>query len=137
MQRLLNLITNNYTIKLLQTKSIIQTNKTIIMKTKIFLMAFIACVGLSTSSFAQSKFAATHPRRAEVNARLKNQDKRIHTEVKDGEISKAKAAELHARDHSIRATERYDASKDGGHVTKAEQEKLNKRENNVSKAIGK
>ena len=108
------------------------------MKAKIFSMAIIACLGLSTGSFAQAKhFAATHPRRAEVNSRLRNQDKRIHTEVKDGEISKAKAAELHARDHSIRATERYDASKDGGHITKAEQRRLNKRENHVSNAIGK
>jgi hypothetical protein len=107
------------------------------MKSKIFLMAVIACLGFSTGSFAQTHFAATHPRRAEVNKRLKNQDKRIHTEVKDGDISKAKAAELHARDHSIRTTEKYDASKDGGHITKAEQAKLNKRENNVSKAIGK
>ena len=107
------------------------------MKSKFFSIAVIACLGFSTGSFAQSKFAATHPRRAEVNARLKNQDKRIHEEKKDGDISKAKAEELHARDHSIRATEKFDASKDGGHITKAEKEKLNKRENNVSKAIGK
>jgi hypothetical protein len=108
------------------------------MKSKMFLMAVIACLGFSTGTFAQSKhFAATHPRRAEVNGRLKNQDKRIHTEVKEGEMSKSKAAELHARDHSIRATERYDASKDGGHITKAEQHRLNKRENKVSKSIGK
>ncbi len=103
------------------------------MKAKMFLVALVACLGFSTGSFAQVK----HPRRAEVNDRLKNQDKRIHNEVKEGEMSKAKAAELHARDHSIRATERYDASKDGGHITKAEQRKLNQRENNVSKAIGK
>jgi hypothetical protein len=107
------------------------------MKATFFSIVFLTLLCFSTGSFAQSKFAATHPRRAEVNARLRNQDKRIHTEVKEGDMSKAKAAELHARDHSIRATERYDASKDGGHITKAEQEKLNKRENNVSKAIGK
>jgi hypothetical protein len=62
------------------------------MKAKFFLMAVIACLGFSTGSFAQSKFAATHPRRAEVNARLRNQDKRIHQEVKEGDMSKAKAA---------------------------------------------
>ena len=108
------------------------------MKANFFLMAVIACLGFSNGSFAQSRhLATTHPRRVEVNDRLKNQDKRIHTEVKEGEMSKAKAAELHARDHNIRATERYDASKNGGHLTKAEQRRLNKRENNVSKAIGK
>ena len=107
------------------------------MKTKFFLLAVIACFAFSIGSFAQTRVAAHHPRRAEVNARLKNQDKRINTEVKEGEISKAKAAELHARDRSIRATEKLDASKDGGHITKAEQRRLNKRENRVSKAIGK
>ena len=108
------------------------------MKTKMLLMAIAALLVFSTGSFAQTKhFAATHPRRAEVNSRLKNQDKRIHTEVKDGDISKAKAADLHARDKSIRATEKYDASKDNGHITKKEKARLNQRENSVSKSIGK
>ncbi len=118
---------------MINTHLIQHKTKIIFMKAKIFLIALVACVGISTTSFAQ----VAHPRRAEVNTRLRNQDRRIHKEVKDGEISKAKAAELHARDHSIRTTERYDASKDGGHITKAEQRRLNRRENNVSKAIGK
>jgi len=100
-------------------------------------MAFAALLGFSSGSFAQSKhFAATHPRRDQVNDRLQNQNKRIHTEVKEGEMSKAKAADLHARDKSIRATERRDASRHDGHITKGEQAKLNHRENKVSKSIG-
>ena len=107
------------------------------MKTKMFLMAFVALMGFSSGSFAQSNhFAATHPRRDQVNDRLKNQNKRIHNEVKEGEMSKAKAADLHARDKSIRATEKVDASKHDGHITKAEQAKLNQKENKVSKSIG-
>jgi hypothetical protein len=108
------------------------------MKTKILLLAIIACVGFSFGSFAQTgKFAAKHPRRAEVNHRLNHQDNRINHEVKDGQISRHKATELHQRDRNIRATERADASKNGGHISKAEKNRLNARENNVSKSIRK
>jgi len=52
-------------------------------------------------------------------------------------MSKTEAAALHRRDRNIRNTEKYDASKHNGHLTKAEQLRLNKKENNVSKSIGK
>ena len=114
-----------------------QTNQSI-MKTKVFSLLLIAGLAFSASTFAQSKkFNATHPRRAEVNHRLNHQDNRIHKEVKEGEMSKTQAAALHQRDRNIRNTEKYDASKHNGHLTKAEQARLNKRENNVSKSIGK
>ena len=78
-----------------------------------------------------------HPRRAEVNARLAKQDKRIRTEVAEGEMSKAKAARLHREDRKIRREERTMASMNGGHITKREQAVLNQQENAVSKQIGK
>ncbi|MBB6498218.1 hypothetical protein [Pedobacter cryoconitis] len=108
------------------------------MKAKIIgLSLLIATIGLTSSTFAQdSKFAQTHPRRAEVNSRLKNQNNRIHKEVKEGELSKQQAANLHRKDKSIRTEERNMAARDGGHLTKKDQAKLNHRENNVSKQIG-
>jgi len=83
-----------------------------------------------------SKFDKEHPRRAEVNERLENQNARINKEVKEGEMSKAKAAKLHKEDHQIRQEERAMASQNGGHITKQEQQTLNQQENAVSKKIG-
>jgi hypothetical protein len=95
---------------------------------------------LGAASFAQadeSTWDKNHPRRAEVNGRLANQNKRINNEVKDGQISKGQAAKLHKEDRQIRGEERVMASHDGGHITKADQRSLNQQENAVSRQIGK
>jgi hypothetical protein len=106
----------------------------------------LAVLGMATNAMAQSAPAPSgdqtqwqkdHPRRAEVNGRLANQNARINNEVKEGEISKGQAAKLHKEDHQIRKEERGMAAKDGGHITKADQKKLNKQENHVSHKIGK
>jgi hypothetical protein len=94
--------------------------------------------GTSGVAFAaETQFQKDHPRRAQVNSRLNNQDRRIHNEVKSGEISKGQAAALHKQDRQIRGEERADASKNGGHITKQEQRSLNRQENTVSREIGK
>src|SRR5450830_1331112 len=92
---------------------------------------------LSTSAMAETKWEKNHPRRDEVNGRLANQDKRIHNEVKEGEMSKSQAAQLHQDDHQVRQEERDMASQDGGHITKIDQRALNQQENGISKEIGK
>jgi len=89
------------------------------------------------SAFAADQWQKSHPRRAEVNQRLKNQDARIHREVKEGEMTKGQAAKLHKDDHQIRQEERLMASQNGGHITKQEQRTLNQQENSVSRQIGK
>lgn len=94
----------------------------------------LSIAGLSTVSAAT--WGQKHPRRTEVNGRLANQDRRIHTERKEGELTAAQARDLHAEDRGIRAQERFDASHDGGHITKAEQAQLNHEENGVSRQIG-
>ena len=107
------------------------------MKNK--LVASLAVIALLSSSatFAQNgKWAQNHPRRAEVNARLNNQNRRINNEVKEGEISKNQARQLHKDDHQIRQEERDMASQNKGHITKQEQKTLNQQENGVSRKIG-
>jgi hypothetical protein len=104
--------------------------------------ALVAVVTLFASTIASSVMAETqweknHPRRDQVNDRLANQDKRIHQEVKEGEMSKAKAARLHKEDRQVRKEERVMASQNGGHITKQEQKTLNRQENAISKQIGK
>jgi hypothetical protein len=103
-----------------------------------------AFAAASCASFAQAAPAAgadatwakEHPRRAEVNGRLANQNRRINKEVREGEITKGQAAQLHHQDHQIRKEERAMASTNGGHITKTEQRALNQQENQVSREIG-
>ena len=88
------------------------------------------------TAFAESNWAKNHPRRALVNQRLANQNRRIRNERKEGEITKAQARNLHREDHAIRQEERDMASQNGGHITKQEQRVLNQQENKVSRQIG-
>ncbi|HVM86648.1 MAG TPA: hypothetical protein VMT76_00570 [Puia sp.] len=103
------------------------------MKTKHLLpFAIVALLSISVSSFGQD---GSHPRRAEVNGRLANQNARIHDKVEDGKMSKEEAAKLHTEDHAIRKEEQRMASRHDGHITKHEQHKLNRQENHVSRQI--
>jgi len=113
------------------------------MKKSLIVALFLSAAGLS--AFAQTaptagqgaEWSKQHPRRAEVNKRLANQNQRIKNEVKEGEMSKAQAASLHKQDKQIRQEERDMAAQNGGHITKQEQKTLNQQENAVSKQIGK
>ena len=91
-------------------------------------------LGFGGAAFAG--WAKDHPRRAEVNHRLDNQNRRIRHEVRDGQISRAQGRALHHEDHQIRNEERAMASQDGGHITRGEQAVLNQQENGVSRQIG-
>jgi len=104
----------------------------------LFALGLAACFAsaLSTSAMAESNWAKDHPRRHEVNHRLKVQNARIHDQVKKGELSKQQAAKLHKDDHQIRQEERDMASQNGGHITKQEERTLNEQENRVSRNIG-
>jgi len=107
------------------------------MKTNHFLVAAsIVALGLiSASGFAQNNFDETHPRRAEVNSRLANQNARVDNKVAEGKMSQGEAAKIHRQDHAIRKEERRDAAANGGHITKAEQVHINHQENHVSREI--
>ena len=95
----------------------------------------LAC--LAAPAMADTPWQAHHPRREEVNNRLRNQNARIHQEVREGEMSHAQAARLHRADHRIHAQERRMAARNGGHINRREQGRLNREENHVSHRIGK
>jgi hypothetical protein len=101
-------------------------------------LAAIAALAMSFTgtASAQTNWNATHPRRAEVNHRIENQDRRIHTEVREGEMSHAEAAKLHRDDQKIRQKEGDMASQNGSHITAQEDRALNQQENHVSRQIG-
>ncbi len=112
---------------------------TIKKSTKALMLAVTAAFvfGTAGSAMAVTQWKKDHPRRAEVNKRLNNQDRRINKERKDGEISKSQAQALHKEDRQIRKEERSMAAQNGGHITKQEQRTLNQQENAVSRQIGK
>jgi hypothetical protein len=85
---------------------------------------------LSLPAGARDKWQKDHPRRAEVNDRLRNQNARIREGERTGKLSK-----LHAEDHAIRNQERAEAAEHGGHITKGEQRQLNREENAESRQI--
>jgi len=115
---------------------------------KIYL--FTIALAISFASFAQqtvtpapapaatntnSQFDQNHPRRAQVNGRLNNQNARIDNKVANGKMSPGEANKLHKEDHQIRKEEKTMAKQNGGHITKQEQKTLNQQENKESRQI--
>ena len=101
----------------------------------VVMAGFFMSVCLSSVYAGETTWQKNHPRRAEVNKRLSNQNSRINQGVKNGTLSKSQAAQLHKEDRQIRQEERDMASQNGGHITKQEQRTLNQQENKVSKQI--
>ncbi|MGD0142986.1 MAG: hypothetical protein ABSC92_07495 [Rhizomicrobium sp.] len=91
-------------------------------------------LGAATSASAGT-WNADHPRRAEVNGRLANQNYRIDRDYRDGMITAGQAQALHSEDRAVRNQERFDASFRNGHITSAQQRALNQDENGVSRQI--
>jgi ketosteroid isomerase-like protein len=102
---------------------------------KIAAVAALALSFAGTAS-AQTNWDSAHPRRVEANHRLANQDRRIHHEVREGDMSHAEAARLHRDDRQVRQKERDMATHDGGHITRREDYALNQQENHLSRQIG-
>ncbi|MBF0516733.1 MAG: hypothetical protein HQK97_06385 [Nitrospirae bacterium] len=101
----------------------------------VVILLTIFVLSFSGISVAETQWQKTHPRRAEVNKRLANQNKRINNKVKNGKMSPDQAQKLKAEDRAIRQEERNMAKLNGGHITKAQQKALNQQENAVSNQI--
>ncbi len=98
--------------------------------------AGFACAALlSMQSMAQTAPVPDHPRENEVNQRLDNQQARINQGLANGTMTGKQAARDEQHDANIAKREAVDESKHGGHITKAEQARLNKSENKNSKRI--
>jgi hypothetical protein len=94
----------------------------------------LACI--AAPAMAQTPWQAQHPRRAQVDTRLRTQDARIDEELRTGQITPARAARLHEADQRIRAHEQHMAAMHGGHITADDQARLNAEEDRVSHRIG-
>ena len=97
----------------------------------------LAAVGLAiiAPAPAYANWRSNHPRRAEVNARLRNLDHRVGQERREGDLTNAQARYMRHEDKSIRQEERDMARYDNGHITKAEKHVLNQQENALSRQI--
>jgi len=78
-----------------------------------------------------------HPRVNEVNARQQNQQNRIANGVKSGELTPKETVKLEKQQQHIDNQEKRDMAAHNGHLTKAEQNKLNREQNKASKDIHK
>src|ERR1700732_2067499 len=76
-----------------------------------------------------------HPRVNEVNGRGENQQKRIANGINNGSLSPKETANLEKREASVQKQEANDMAKHNGHLTKAEQRHLNRRENRIGRSI--
>lgn len=76
-----------------------------------------------------------HPRVNQVNRRQTRQQKRIAQGVKNGSLNPKETARLEKREAGVQRQEQRDMAKHNGHLTKAEQHQLNRRENRISRTI--
>ena len=113
-------------------------NRMPLIKTMILAASSVALLAVSASgASADTRWQRHHPRREEVNNRLRRQDVRINRERREGELTAGQARALHQDDRQIRHEERLMATQDNGHITKTDQKALNQQENQVSHDIGK
>ncbi len=76
-----------------------------------------------------------HPRINEVQGRIDNQERRIDQGVNQGQLSPGQAARDTRRDARVERQLKRDEAKHDGHITKAEQARLNRELNRNSRAI--
>jgi hypothetical protein len=99
--------------------------------------ALLALIGLSaTPARADTPWQAHHPRREQVNNRLAQQNRRIRQQVRQGELTRRQAAQLHRADWRTRMAERRMSRRNGGYITPRQRLQLNRRENRISRRIG-
>jgi len=76
-----------------------------------------------------------HPRVNQVNGRETNQQNRIANGVKNGSLSPKQTSNLENREANVQSREKKDMAAHNGHLTKAEQNGINRQQNRISKSI--
>jgi hypothetical protein len=94
-----------------------------------------ALIGLASLQSANAWTPKRHPRVRQVNARFDNQQDRISQGVKSGELTPRETANLETKEASLKNQEQTMRLENGGSLTKAQQVKLNKEENNLSRQV--
>jgi hypothetical protein len=76
-----------------------------------------------------------HPRVNQVNRREARQQNRIGNGVKNGSLSPKQTSNLEKREASVQNREQKDMAAHNGHLTKAEQNGINRQQNRISRSI--
>jgi hypothetical protein len=105
-----------------------------INKSKALMLAGL-CLAAFGTSLSMAQTVPDHPRVNEVNQRLDNQQARINQGLAKGTMTGKQAARDEAHDANIAKRESVDEAKHNGHLTKGEQNRLNKSENKNSRRI--
>jgi hypothetical protein len=79
--------------------------------------------------------ANRHPRVRQVNRRFERQQDRIAAGVKSGQLTPRETANLETKEAALKSEERTFRLENGGSLTRGEQARLNKQENNLSEQI--
>jgi len=89
----------------------------------------------NTSGAGPGVVDPNHPRVNEVNQREQNQQNRIGNGLKNGTLNSKQATNLEKRETSVQNREKRDMAAHNGHLTKAEQNGINRQQNRISKSI--
>jgi hypothetical protein len=100
-----------------------------------FLCAGSALAQTSTPGAGPGIIDPGHPRVNQVNGREANQQKRIANGINNGSLSAKQAGNLEKREASVQNREQKDMAAHNGHLTKAEQNGINRQQNRISKTI--
>jgi hypothetical protein len=87
------------------------------------------------NAHADDNWQKKHPRRAEVNKRLKNQQNRVDQGLANGQLKPGQAQHIQNQDARIQNQESRDAAQNGGHLTQGEQNQINREQNHTSREI--
>jgi len=97
---------------------------------------FIGAATFAQGPGKQPTNLKNHPKVNQVNKRIDNQEKRITTEKKDGQITKAQATQDRKNLSTINQEKKDMRKMDNGHLTNQDQKALNQQLNKNSKKIG-
>jgi len=108
------------------------------------LILAIAGITLTGSAIAQTTTTSGagpgvvdpgHPRVNQVNGRETRQQNRIANGVKNGSLNAKQTSRIENREASVQNREKKDMAAHNGHLTKAEQNGINRQQNRISKTI--
>jgi len=111
------------------------TNSILVLAVGGLMFAGSAAAQTSTSGAGPVVVDPGHPRVNEVNQREENQQKRIANGINNGSMNAHETANVERREASVERQEKADMAKHNGHLTKAEQNQLNRRQNRISRSI--
>lgn len=96
------------------------------MKNKIVgLLALTSFLGIAAIAKADKDFRQDHPRRSQINRRVKWQKHKVRKELREGEISKQQARQDIKQINAVKSQEKADVKANGGYLTKQQQQSLN------------